>query len=143
MADNVTIIKGAPCDKWDEVQAVQNTPFVYIMSNGSRWAGEDEGDIAELLEVLRTSKLDRKRFGRFYSENPCHGAPNPKYTPWNPDCGEEPYIDGPRMYSCDGVVRFFGNFEDVSHVFHIDTNHKPTIDALIAAIDANIAKHSK
>jgi hypothetical protein len=41
------------------------------------------------------------------------------------------------MYACDGVVRFGGNFLRLSHGFSIDTNHQPTIDALISAIDAN------
>lgn len=128
------IIKGAPCDKWEEVQAIQRDPFIYIMSCGSRWAGEEAGDIAELLNVLGKYRLDTKRFGHFYSLDPCSWAYNSK---WTPGCGEPHYVDGERMYACDGVYRFFGNFEELSHVFNIDTNDPETIAALIAAIEAN------
>jgi hypothetical protein len=104
------------------------------MSNGSKWAGDEEDNIAELVDALGKYALDFDRFpGNFRSVDPCHWAYNPRY----PATGEPQYIDGARMYQCDGVVRFFGNFLEVSHVFHIDTNHRPTIDALVAAIDAN------
>lgn len=131
------VIKGCPRDKWEEVQAIQHEPFVYIMSNGSKWAGEEEDDVETLLNVLATYRLDYERFsnsGPFYSADPCTWAHNPE---WNWENNVPKYIDGPRLYACDGVVRFFGNFLAVSHVFNIDTNDKPTIDALIAAIDAN------
>jgi hypothetical protein len=133
------IIKGCPRDKWDEVQAIQHEPFIYIQSNGSRWAGEEEGDIAELLETLGKYRLDYERFpGKFYSVDPCAGVRNPDAQPWEPDSADNRHwIDGPRLYEADGVYGFFGNFLEVSHVFNIDTNHKPTIDALISAIGAN------
>lgn len=133
----VHIIKGCPRDKWEEVQAIQHEPFIYIQSNGSRWAGEEEGDIPELLETLAKYRLDSDRFEHFYSENPCYAELNPHAIRWEPWTKENPhYIDGRRMYEVD-TVHFFGNFECVSHVFRITTNHKPTIAALIAAIDAN------
>jgi hypothetical protein len=105
------------------------------MSNGSRWAGEEAGDIDELLDVLGTHKLDRERFDNgFYTVDPCEGVYNPDFK-YNSDLPQ--WVDGPRMYSCDGVVRFFGNFENLSHVFNIDTNHQPTINALMKAIENN------
>jgi hypothetical protein len=54
--------------------------------------------------------------------------------------GQPKYIDGPRIYAADGVVRFFGNFKDLSHVFTIDTNHQPTIERLKEAIGANLER---
>lgn len=137
--DNQHIIKGSPREKWEEVQAIQHEPFIYIMSNGSRWMGEEEGDIDELLGVLAKYRLNYEMFGpSFYSVDPCTWADNPKCKRWEPLTPENRhYIDGPRLYAEDGVYRFFGNFLEVSHVFSIDTNHKPTIDALVAAIEAN------
>lgn len=133
------IIKGCPRDKWEEVQSIQHQPFIYIQSNGSRWAGEEEGDIAELLDTLAKYRLDYDRFGlSFYTVNPCAGVSNPDALSWEPDSPtNRHWIDGPRLYSCDGGVHFFGNFLEVSHVFSITTNHQPTIDALVAAIEAN------
>ena len=129
-AEEPHIIKGCPRDKWEEVQAIQHEPFIYIKSNGSRWMGDEEGDISELLEVLAKHELDSRMFNHdFITVDPCEGVRDPHvYGKW---------IDGPRLYECDGVYSFFGNFVDVSHVFNIDTNHKPTIDALLAAIEAN------
>lgn len=127
------IIKGCPRDKWEEVQAIQHEPFVYIKSNGSRWLGDEEGDIPELLEVLRTWKLDSRMFHHgFITVNPCQGIPDPH--------AHGKYIDGPRLYSCEGVHSFFGNFVEVSHVFSIDTNDAETIAALTSAIEANAGK---
>jgi hypothetical protein len=133
------IIKGCPRDKWEEVQAIQHDPFVYIMGNGSKWAGQEEDDIETLLDVLAKYRLDVERFGpEFYDINPCTGIRNPKAPNFGPDDPANPHwIDGPRLYACDGVYRFGGNFLNLSHGFSVDTNHKPTINALIAAIEAN------
>jgi hypothetical protein len=135
------IINGCPRDKWEEVQAVQHAPFIFIQSNGSRWAGEEAGDVDELLNMLANYKLDIERFGTFITVNPCRGVQNPK---WNIGDEETPrWIDGERLYNEDGVVAFFGNFENYSHCFGIHTNHKPTIEALTAAIELNIEKGGK
>ena len=120
-------------DKWDDVQDAQHEPFIYIMSNGSKLMGDELDDISDLLEALAKYRLDYRMFGHFYTVNPCHWAYNPSPN----EDGLPRYIDGKRMYECDGVYHFFGNFESVSHVFRIDTNHQPTIDALVKAIDAN------
>src|SRR5882672_8475198 len=66
------IIKGCPRDKWEEVQAIQHEPFIYIQGNGSKWAGDVEDDVDKLLEVLAKYRLDYDRFGlEFYDINPC------------------------------------------------------------------------
>ena len=135
------VIKGSPGGpegKWEAVQAMQHEPFIFIQSCGSRWLGQEERDIAELLEVLANYRLRQEGFGgSYYTVNPCTWAHNPMWQ-WDSPPEVNKYVDGPRLYSCDGVVRFFGNFEKLSHVFNIDTNHKPTIDALIAAIENNV-----
>jgi len=125
------IIKGCPSGpngKWEEVQAIQDKPFIYIKWNGSRWLGDEEGDIEELAEMLRKHTLGD--YGH-YCVNPCVGVEDPERR------GH--YIDGPRMYRVDGVYSFSGNFLEYSHAFGIDTNHKPTIDLLVSLFEANFA----
>lgn len=123
------IIKGYPCDKWDEVQSIQHEPFIWIQSVG-RWDGERD-EVQALLDVLPAWKLDYRMFDdKFVSTNPCHWAYG------DPSKGEPKYIDGPRMFEAEVTV-FFGNFEEMSHVFRIYTTHTPTIDALSAAIQRN------
>lgn len=120
------IIKGCPRDKWDEVQAIQHEPFVYIMSNGSKWYGEEEDNIEDLLKTLDEHPLD-PRFKSFITKDPCIGVRGERGG----------YVDGPRMYTAN-VTRFFGNFHTVSHVFQIDTNDPETIAALSSAIRKNM-----
>lgn len=135
------IVIGTPRDKWEEVQKIQNEPFIFIQSNGSRWAGEEAAPIAELLHMLATHTLDPvfEDYGNFFSVNPCVGVRNPD---WNYSNNEPEWIDGGRLYSCDGVYRFSGNFYDCSHVFNIDTNDAETISALTAAIRKNQASEN-
>lgn len=123
--------------EWAEVQAAQHEPFIYIKSNGGHVYGVVEDDVSDLLQVLAQHTLD-PRFERikdkgeptFYTVDPCKGVRSDDGRDW---------VDGPRLYERLGVVNFFGNFFGVSHVFNIDTNHQPTIDALMAAIAANEA----
>lgn len=119
-------IKGCPRDKWDEVQAIQHEPFVYIMSNGSKCYGEEADDIKDLLKTLDEHPLD-PRFKSFITKDPCIGVRGERGG----------YVDGPRMYTAS-VTRFFGNFYTVSHGFQIDTNDQETITALTKAIRKNI-----
>ena len=133
MTSGVTIIKGCSGGKdgkWDEVQAIQYKPFIYIQYNGSHFPGgtQDVQDVEALIKMLCTYRLISYFSGRkAYSINPKTGV----------QTGMGKWVDGPRIYACDGVVRFLGNFERYSHAFCIDTNHKPTIEALITAIRAN------
>lgn len=135
------IIKGCPRDEWEEVQAVQHEPFIYIHHNGSKWAGEEPDDIAHLLGVLAEHRLDVESYGHdpadFATLNPCAGVDNPN---WTLGSSEPRWINGPRLYECNGVVRFFGNFSEYSHGFCIDTNDLETIDALSDAIAVNFTR---
>lgn len=129
---------GGPEGKWDEVQAIQHQPFIYVSYNGSEWVWEGKDDVAVLLDMLAHYRLsEHDRGSDCYTVDPCYGVENPKWDRWNRESNEERYIDGPRLYACDGVVRFSGNFEHYAHAFGIDTNHKPTIKALMAAIAKN------
>lgn len=89
------------------------TPLnTYINSNGSRWYGEAPATIEDLLNVLKIKTLDRwfELHGNFILE------------------GDE------------GTTRFFGNFFDVSHVFHIITNDPEVVERLTTAIRTNQQK---
>lgn len=122
------IVKGCQRDHWDEVQAIQHEPFIYIISNGSKWIGEEADNIDELLKTLAENPLD-PRFKTFITKHPCIGVPGKRGG----------YVDGPRMYTAN-VTRFFGNFYTVSHVFQIDTNDHETIAALTKAIRTNLRR---
>lgn len=89
--------------------------MITIHSNGSKWAGESPDTIDRLLEVLAAETLDPRfeEYGNFYIVN--------------------------KPITTTSGVHFFGNFMTVSHVFNIDTDDQPTIDALTAAIRANQA----
>jgi len=131
------IIKGCPRDKWEEVQAIQHEPFIYIHHNGSHWAGQEPDDVTILVEVLESHKL-RDDYGNddFGAADPCVGVVNPDWD-WSASPDVPHYIDGPRMYAADGVRRFSGNFENLSHAFCVDTNHEPTIKRLFEALQLN------
>jgi hypothetical protein len=120
---------GGPNGKWDEVQAIQHEPFIYIMYAGH----SGKGDIAEILEMLATYKL-REDLLPCATPDVCGGIVNPE---WGYQDLVPYFIDGPRLYACNGVVRFSGNFENYSYAFGVDTNHKPTIEALMLAVGKN------
>ncbi len=141
ITDGATIIKGTPGGpngKWTEAQAIQHEPFVFIMYCGHR---AEEENVEDLLRMLDTYKLRSDFYQSAYSVDPCTGIRNPDWTSADGDSVPH-YIDGPRMYAADGVYRFHGNFEEYSYAFGIDTNHKPTIDALTAAMHANYERKS-
>lgn len=50
-------------EQWENVQAIQDQSFIYIMANGSKWAGDDLDTIENLLGVLSHEPLDVDRFG--------------------------------------------------------------------------------
>lgn len=80
-----------------------------IISNGSKWAGQEPDTIPQLLDVLREWQL-------------CpHMVPNIS----------APTVDHDRSW------RFFGNFKRLSHVFNIRTDDPETIELLRTAIEAN------
>ena len=98
--------------------------MIKILSNGSRWAGEEPDSIENLLEVLREHPLDRsfEHYGNFVDTSPL----------WGPDgTSPNPYPDNP------GVVVYSGNFSNLSHGFNIHTDEPEVIALLTDAIRAN------
>ena len=145
-------IEGCPRDKWNEVEAIQFAPFIWIQHCGPHFAGDAQNSVTDLLRMLSTHKL-RKDATRpiyrstiseefdFYSVDPCRGINNPDFCRWVDDWNTKPqFIDGERLYRADGVVRFSGNFEHYSFAFGIDTNDEETKAALIHAIRWNLSK---
>lgn len=84
-----------------------------INSNGSKWLGQEPDTIDRLCDVLSKEPLDPtfERFGNFVMGS-RHGAPK-----------------------C--MIRFWGNFAHVSHVFSIDTDEPQVIQRLLAHIRMN------
>lgn len=119
---------------------MKNKPFIEIISNGSKWAGEKPDPIEKLFEVLENHPLD-KRFERFdfIEKNPL----KLKFAEIN---GHKVFIsDGRGNYVTDGplypdknVTVFSGNFLTVSHVFNIATDDKELIEKLTKAIKRNM-----
>jgi hypothetical protein len=89
-----------------------------IISNGSKWNGQDPDSIETLFKVLDMFALDRtfEKYGNFVIIEPVSEA------------GEHLVPNG---------VRFFGNFAEISHVFSIDTDDPELIERLTAAIRKN------
>jgi len=80
-----------------------------VHSCGSKWAGEKPDSIQALLKALNEYALDRtfEAFGNFV----------------------EPLESG--------AISFFGNFQELSHVFHITTTDSRLAAKLTDAIRAN------
>lgn len=87
--------------------------MIKIESNGSKWAGEEPDTIDVLLDVLKHYPLDKhfEEYGNFVIKAP--GKPNKL------------------------VIRFFGNFFNLSHVFEIETDDSNVIKLLTDAIRDN------
>ena len=83
-----------------------------IISNGSKWYGEEPDGIDKLVEVLKANMLDPHfdKYGKFITA----------------DRG--------------GSVRFFGNFHRLSHVFNIRTDDPAVIAKLSRAIHENLRR---
>lgn len=87
---------------------------IRIVSNGSKWHGQAPDSIATLIEVLKTETLDPtfENYGNFITY---------------------PTIEH------DNLVRLFGNFQTVSHVFQI-YGTEAELRGVIEAIRANQAR---
>lgn len=94
-----------------------------IHSNGSKWGGEAPDNIEKLIEVLKSNTIEERFFNSFYKLEK----------------------QGKKWYQCSPIDKsvngnktiFFGNFEEVSHVFRIETNDEEIISALSKAIREN------
>ena len=94
-----------------------------IVSNGSKWNGQEPDSIEKLIEVLKTHKLDSDMFMYKFKVRRENSEPK-KYT----QC----FITKEK-----GMYLFFGNFETLSHVFRIFTNDLTVISQLKTAIMLN------
>jgi len=93
-----------------------------IISNGSKWAGQEPDSIKELIEALKEYPLDPifEKYGNFIN-------PNPQFLKAE---AQEKYA---------GCTSFWGNFHTVSHGFNIFTDEPEVIEMLSAAIRANLS----
>ena len=89
--------------------------MIRINSNGSKWLGQEPDSIEDLFAVLAEYML------------------NPMFE----DYGNFIMALYPKLPSQKGVVRFWGNFLTVSHVFSIDTDEPELIENLTKAIRLN------
>ena len=101
-----------------------------IHSNGSKWAGEEPDSIDRLIEVLAEHTIEERFFGPFTVREETEDGESKDVTHYH--C---PIKMG--SWPREGYVRFFGNFEKLSHVFRIDTNDPDVVLKLVDAIKAN------
>lgn len=82
-----------------------------ILSNGSKWGGQDPDGIDKLADTLSREPLDPRfeNLGNFVHTE------------------------------TGGLTRFFGNFANISHVFRVDTDDTTLITTLTTLIRANQA----
>lgn len=97
---------GLETGKGSDMQNVQQE--ITILSNGSKWYGEEPDTIDKLLEILATEPLD------------------PSFE----DYGNFVWLE-------DGFWHVFGNFWSVSHVFRIQSRSHEAIASIEAALRAN------
>ena len=95
-----------------------------IVSNGSKWAGQEQDPIEILLDVLKNYSLNRtfEAYGDFYQPVPHL-------------CDQFGAHTHDSEY--EGLSSFSGNFYTLSHVFNIYTDDHELIEKLKTAIRAN------
>ncbi len=76
-----------------------------INSNGSKWAGQAPDTLEQLYAVLQSNPL------------------NPRFEEYGDFC-----LRDPNDTRC--MLRFWGNFYNLSHVFSIDTDDQAVIDRI-------------
>jgi len=97
-----------------KLKTKEKTMKIQILSNGSKWADEEPDSIEKLMEVLKQYPLDIERFALYG------------------------FVHFPENTN---LVRCFGNFLTISHVFRIEGDkNSQEIKNLISAIDANIKR---
>jgi len=99
--------------------------FTIIYSNGSKWNGQDPDSIDKLIEIL-SSHIIEESFFTSYRSNPYESEKPAEYANLCPIKKNE-----------EGNTIFFGNFEELSHVFRIETNDQDVINKLSTAIKNN------
>ena len=87
--------------------------FTLIESNGSKWLGQHPDDLDKLYSML----CDHKLILHFY----------PGYEA----------IDNYEWYRQLGMIRFHGNFQDISHCFSVDTNDSGVIKMMLGHLTVN------
>jgi hypothetical protein len=93
--------------------------MIKIISNGSKWAGQEPDTVEQLIEVLKSHDLDIRRFA-------CHG-----FVQFDNS------VPGSDYKEAD--VSILGNFVDVSHVFQLEGKYSE-LENVIRAIEKNIAR---
>jgi len=93
-----------------------------IKANGSKWAGQEPDGIEKLIEVLSEHVIEERFF-----------------ETWIDGSGEDKVKRNfcPITKTENGKTRFFGNFEELSHVFDIETDDKELIEKLTKAVKSN------
>lgn len=99
------------------------TTETIIHSNGSKWGEESPDSIDKLIEVLKENTIE-ERFFESFSTRTKDGVK------WYQLCPIDKSANGNKTI-------FFGNFEEVSHVFRIETNDPKIIIPLSKAIKKN------
>lgn len=94
-----------------------------IHSNGSKWGGEQPDTIERLITVLESNTIEERFFTSFF-------VPEKKGKKWYQLCPIDKSANGNKTI-------FFGNFEEISHVFRIETNDPKIILLLSKAISEN------
>lgn len=96
-----------------------------IISNGSKWAGEQPDSIDKLIEVLESEHVIEERFFKPFENGHGEDRTYHQFCPIN------------KSEKGEGWMKFFGNFENLSHVFEIETNDPEVVENLTKAIKNN------
>ena len=108
---------------------MQNT---IIYSNGSKWLGEEPDTIDKLISVLKTNTIAFRFFEPYQGyENKTDKIPTSLNRTPIDNSEEIQKIHGKNMFL------FFGNFEEISHVFRIASCDSEIINKLSKAIKEN------
>jgi hypothetical protein len=94
--------------------------MIKIISNGSKWYGQEPDTIEQLLEVLKNYPLDPmfEEYGNFISNNPN-------------------WFKKEAAIKHKGCSKINGNFSSISHAFDIITDDQEIIKQLTEAIEQN------
>ncbi|MGK0413219.1 MAG: hypothetical protein ACJA1B_001421 [Polaribacter sp.] len=108
---------------------MQNTT---IYSNGSKWLGEEPDTIDKLISVLKNNTIEERFF------EPYQGYKN-KTDRIKNSLNRSPIDNSEEIQKIHGknMFLFFGNFEEISHVFRIATCEPELINKLKKAIKEN------